>query len=211
MNRLTERGEDGEYFARVSKAGDLVITQEERIDPGQEKWTCWWEYAVLGQIVDRLAAYEETGLNPEEIQIQKEAMERLGWFGKMFQRHNGDPRGPIGTPGIALGKSLALLYVESAKNRQPVKDVDGNTWLPVLLDEFESMVDVIEHGQEWIPVEVRLPMPDENPVLVYDHSGVGMAWYSSTMGWMYRTGLGSVDITHWMPLPQAPKEEKKDA
>ena len=62
----------------------------------------------------------------------------------------------------------------------------------------------------WIPVEERLPMPYENPVLVYDNSGVGMAWYSSTMGWMYRTGLGCVDITHWMPLPKAPKEEKKD-
>ena len=161
---------------------------------------------ILKNIALRLAAYEETGLNPKEIQIQKEAMERLGWFGKMFQRYNGDPRGPIGTLGIALRKSLVLHDVESAKNRQPVKDVDGNTWLPLLLDEFESMVDVIEHGQEWIPVEVRLPMPDENPVLVYDYSGVGMAWYSSTMGWMYRTGLGCVDITHWMPLPKAPKE-----
>ena len=58
----------------------------------------------------------------------------------------------------------------------------------------------------WIPVEERLPMPDENPVLVYDYSSVGMAWYSSTMGWMYRTGLGCLDITHWMPLPKAPKE-----
>ena len=58
----------------------------------------------------------------------------------------------------------------------------------------------------WIPVEERLPMPYENPVLVYDKSGVGMAWYSSTMGWMYRTGLGCVDVTHWMPLPAVPKE-----
>lgn len=58
----------------------------------------------------------------------------------------------------------------------------------------------------WIPVEERLPMPCENPVLVYDNSGVGMAWYSSTMGWMYRTGLGCVDITHWMPLPAVPRE-----
>jgi len=56
----------------------------------------------------------------------------------------------------------------------------------------------------WIPVEERLPMPYENPVLVYDNGGVGMAWYSSTMGWMYRTGLGCVDITHWMPLPPSP-------
>ena len=159
---------------------------------------------------DRLAAYEDTGLAPEEVQIQKEAMESMGWFGKMFQRYKGDPRGPIGTLGTALGKSLALLIVESAKNRQPVKDVDGNTWLPMLLDEFESMADVIEHGQEWIPVKVRLPMPYENPVLVYDNSGVGMAWYSLKMGWVYRTGLGCVDVTHWMPLPATPKEEKKN-
>ena len=58
----------------------------------------------------------------------------------------------------------------------------------------------------WIPVKVRLPMPCENPVLVYDKSGVGMAWYSSTMGWMYRTWLGCVDVTHWMHLPEATKE-----
>lgn len=62
----------------------------------------------------------------------------------------------------------------------------------------------------WIPVKVRLPMPYENPVLVYDNSGVGMAWYSSTMGWMFRTGLGCVDVTHWMPLPSPPKEASHD-
>lgn len=62
----------------------------------------------------------------------------------------------------------------------------------------------------WIPVEERLPMPYENPVLVYDNSGVGMAWYSLKMGWVYRTGLGCVDITHWMPLPQPPKEASHD-
>lgn len=125
-------------------------------------WTASCEYGrppypvVTQEVIDRLAAYEDTGLAPEEIQIQKEAMESMGWFGKMFQRYKGDPRGPIGTLGTTLGKSLVVLNVESAKNRQPVKDVDGNTWLPMLLDEFESMADVIEHGQEWIPVKVRL-------------------------------------------------------
>ena len=175
-------------------------------------WTASCEYGrspcpvVTQEVIDRLAAYEDTGLAPEEIQIQKEAMERMGWFGKMFQRYKGDPRGPIGTLGNAWGKFLVESCIEPARNRQAIKDVDGNTWLPMLLDEFESMADVIEHGQEWIPVKVRLPMPYENPVLVYDNSGVGMAWYSSTMGWMYRTGLGCVDVTHWMPLPKAPKE-----
>ena len=98
-------------------------------------WTASCEYGrspcpiVTQEVIDRLAAYEDTGLAPEEIQQMR-----------------------------------------------------------------------------WIPVEERLPMPYENPVLVYDNSGVGMAWYSSTMGWMYRTGLGCVDVTHWMPLPAVPKE-----
>lgn len=62
---------------------------------------------------------------------------------------------------------------------------------------------------EWVSVEERLPAPTENLVLVYDGTGVGinMAWYSYAMGWKYRTGLPGVEITHWMPLPEPPKEE----
>ena len=60
---------------------------------------------------------------------------------------------------------------------------------------------------KWIPVEERLPKPQENPVIACDYTGVCLAWYSPTMGWQYRTGLGGVDITHWMHLPQPPKEE----
>ena len=206
MERLTYDCYFGDiHWWHVKGAGNLGCRQ---VCEEQEENGC--KGCPIELAFDRLAAYEDTGLAPEEVQIQKEAMESMGWFGKMFQRYKGDPRGPIGTLGTALGKSFALLIVESAKNRQPVKDVDGNTWLPMLLDEFESMADVIEHGQEWIPVKVRLPMPDENPVLVYDNSGVGMAWYSLKMGWVYRTGLGCVDVTHWMLLPKPPKEEPHD-
>ena len=62
----------------------------------------------------------------------------------------------------------------------------------------------------WIPVEERLPEPTENPVLAFDCTGPVMAWYSPTMGWKYRIGVDGVEITHWMPLPKAPKEENKD-
>lgn len=58
----------------------------------------------------------------------------------------------------------------------------------------------------WIPVEERLPEPTENPVLVHDYSGVSVAWHSRAMGWVYKTGLACVDVTHWMPLPKPPKE-----
>lgn len=59
----------------------------------------------------------------------------------------------------------------------------------------------------WIPVEERFPKPEENPVLVYDYSGVGVSWHSKAMGWLYKNGLPCVEVTHWMPLPKAPKEE----
>ena len=62
----------------------------------------------------------------------------------------------------------------------------------------------------WIPVEERLPEPTENPVLVHDYSGVSVAWHSKAMGWVYKTGFACVDVTHWMPLPQPPKEEKNE-
>ncbi|HJB05114.1 MAG TPA: hypothetical protein H9715_05095 [Candidatus Merdibacter merdigallinarum] len=128
-------------------------------------WTALCEYGrspcpvVTQEIIDRLAAYEDTGLTPEEVQIQKEAMERMGWFGKMFQRYAGDPRGPIGTFGNALEKFLVESCIEPARNRQVLKDVDGNTWLPMLQDEFRAMADFIERVQGWIPVEERLPKP----------------------------------------------------
>lgn len=67
MERFTERAEDGRCFVRISRDKDVFLETKERISPGQEKWTCWWEYAILGDIVDRLAAYENTGLAPEEI------------------------------------------------------------------------------------------------------------------------------------------------
>ncbi len=59
MERLTERGEDGKYFVRISGDNDLILGAEERLLPGLEKWTGWWEHTVLGNIVDRLAAYED--------------------------------------------------------------------------------------------------------------------------------------------------------
>lgn len=94
----------------------------------------------------------------------------------------------------------------------------GNSPYPVVTQEiidrlaaYEDTGLIPEEAQQmrWIPVEERLPKPQENPVIACDYTGVCLAWYSPTMGWQYSTGLSGVDITHWMPLPQPPKEEKK--
>lgn len=94
----------------------------------------------------------------------------------------------------------------------------GNSPYPVVTQEIIDRLAAYEdtgltpeevQQMRWIPAEERLPKPQESPVIACDYTGVCLAWYSPTMGWQYRTGLSGVDITHWMPLPQPPKEEKK--
>ena len=167
------------------------------------------------QVYTKLSQYEDTGLAPEEVQIQKEAMERMGWFGKMFQRYEGDPRGPIGTFGNALEKFPVESCIEPARNRQALKDVDGNTWLPMLQDEFRAMADFIERVQGWIPVEERLPGVSGNYICaVKDKNGsvwtIPAEWSLEMKMWTGAFGEIKNIVTHWMPLPKPPKEEKKD-
>jgi hypothetical protein len=68
----------------------------------------------------------------------------------------------------------------------------------------------------WIPVTERLP-EDGSDVLAYLKYEVGGRiaaanydkgmWQDCVMGGLYRTEEGVV--THWMPIPQPPKEENK--
>lgn len=66
--------------------------------------------------------------------------------------------------------------------------------------------------QRWIPVEERLPertMPPHD-VLVYHDLKCGMfvdrAWYSYDLNkWCSVLGM-KLKVTHWMPLPEPPKE-----
>ena len=66
--------------------------------------------------------------------------------------------------------------------------------------------------QEWISVKDRLPERTLPPhdVLVYHDLNCGMfvdrAWYSYDMGkWCSVLGM-KLKVTHWMPLPEPPKE-----
>ena len=66
-----------------------------------------------------------------------------------------------------------------------------------------------ENKMEWISVKDRLP-DKENEVLVFEFRGdVSMAYIS---GYEWRNfesdfKMDSSYITHWMPLPEPPKEQ----
>ncbi len=69
--------------------------------------------------------------------------------------------------------------------------------------------------RRWIPVTERLP-EDRSDVLVvaywHERWGVYMGWCApERAAWSVHIGIGDrsdIAITHWMPLPEPPKEER---
>ena len=79
-------------------------------------------------------------------------------------------------------------------------------------DLHNWIMEHLEPKQEWISVKDRLPERTLPPhdVLVYHDLNCGMfvdrAWYSYDMGkWCSVLGM-KLKVTHWMPLPESPKE-----
>ena len=61
----------------------------------------------------------------------------------------------------------------------------------------------------WIPVEGRLPEEKQRVIVRCEHVGTSVGWILWG-NWMTDIGPGAGKVTHWMHLPKAPKEEKKD-
>ena len=69
--------------------------------------------------------------------------------------------------------------------------------------DMSKMVDV----NGWISVNDRLPECGDNYIILKDD---GVSPYTFAIAWFDRTWdfPNASEITHWMPLPQPPKEEK---
>ena len=61
---------------------------------------------------------------------------------------------------------------------------------------------------EWIPVREKLPENDTAVIVATDHEMVFQCLYAYD-GWDLWEGY-PVNITHWMPLPEPPKEDNYD-
>ena len=109
---------------------------------------------------------------------------------------------------MEIEKLIEKLRTESLyKDKATLEIMDLCMDAALALEQLQAENDRLKaQVPRWIPVEERLPKPEENPVLVYDYSGVGVSWHSKAMGWLYKTGLPCVEVTHWMLLPKAPKE-----
>lgn len=65
--------------------------------------------------------------------------------------------------------------------------------------------------QRWIPVSERLPDGDVASVIIHTKAG-GVAegqYYPSIKAWkQFRWSVEDANVTHWMPLPSIPSEDK---
>ena len=75
---------------------------------------------------------------------------------------------------------------------------------------IEVMAKQLESAQpKWISVEERLPEPDKNVLTLENRKRVRIGYYSEDCEeWVINDMVAyDEDITHWMPLPEPPKEE----
>ena len=77
---------------------------------------------------------------------------------------------------------------------------------------YKDVLEALENQSKWISVEERLPVEDETVIVCADDGCVYAAQYWGHGKWR-RELIGCIrsdtDVTptHWMPLPEPPKEE----
>ena len=86
-----------------------------------------------------------------------------------------------------------------------------------LLEEAAAALEQLQAENEklkaqvprWIPVEERLPKKEEDVLVHYAGGRIDMDWVGKLGAFRWEEVNG--EATHWMHLPQPPKEGKKDA
>ena len=129
--------------------------------------------------------------------------------------------------GLYPGKSGIWAVIEQASDRI----ANQSNHIAALQQEIEKLRGQNEQLREaaalvtkesaellerrWIPVEERLP-EDRSDVLVvaywHERWGAYMGWCApERAAWSVHVGIGDrsdIAVTHWMPLPEPPKEER---
>lgn len=78
--------------------------------------------------------------------------------------------------------------------------------VPILASNSKQLA-----SSEWIPVTERLPEEDSKVLGVVKEEGynrIAFVFYSCGRWWeCFYNGFTNINVTHWMPLPEAPKIE----
>ena len=91
-----------------------------------------------------------------------------------------------------------------------------NTPMPGARKMFQIALEALreKEGREWISVRDRKPETGTRCLVVrYDHvtktSFIDILWFDKGTWWNRAFG-GDYSVTHWMPLPELPKEAEQN-
>ena len=76
-----------------------------------------------------------------------------------------------------------------------------------MIYELENNIESVDvQPNRWISVEERLPQDNKNVLVYMRYSGISLASYVPFLQtWVDSESCG-LDVTHWRPLPEPPKE-----
>lgn len=74
------------------------------------------------------------------------------------------------------------------------------------MEQEAECVAFLDRCPRWIPVTERLPESGER-VIVFRGDKVEQGVFLGVNGWWKVYGTNTKKVTHWMPLPEPPKEE----
>lgn len=92
---------------------------------------------------------------------------------------------------------------------KPDREIDcAIEGLKALQAENDRLKEEVQQ-MRWIPVEERLPEEKQRVIVRCERVGTSVGWILWGR-WMTDIGPDAGKVTHWMSLPKAPKEEKKN-
>jgi hypothetical protein len=77
------------------------------------------------------------------------------------------------------------------------------------IEALSAELDRLKEANRWIPVTEKLPDEQQDVLIWFDRCGgdKDIGWYSTKRkAWFVRSWLLNYNVTHWMPLPEPPKE-----
>lgn len=88
----------------------------------------------------------------------------------------------------------------------PYVHMDEKVPAETVIEELHMFPAVgMQEEQQWIPCSERLPKEKQRVIVRCATVGTTVGWILWGE-WMTDLGRGCADVTHWMPLPQPPKE-----
>jgi hypothetical protein len=161
-------------------------------------------------------------LQPSEIRMSMETCETHGRY-DTDTHLDGCPECAETTPkqGHELAHNLRLFHDSKKPFAQPgasgqmlgcetYRVVASGSQFNLLMeaaDEIERLSRSLSEASRWIPVTERLPTDESRYAIVYRYKGRGhpKAFIGDFFDGQFSCGVNDTEITHWMPLPEAPK------